>query len=476
MFKKTIFSHIIYINMITVIIGIVFLTVLQSYLWGRYMDYSTEEKLRDNAKAIVHMINKEGTLSNERVRSYLEGFSKSSDYSVFVVDKDGRIALDIVTGEEFNDNTKYISKSYLRGSEYIITGNLDGAFKTDMDIYFAPIMETDASGNASELGEIIISTPQPADSELVGQLLKIAIYSTLVVLAIAFMFAYYSSEKIVQPIKKIGDEAKKFAKGEFGARVNLTKSDCKVKEINDLAETFNNMASELEKFEDVRSNFISDVSHELRTPMTTITGFVDGILDGTIPQDKEKEYLQLVHEECIRLSKLVNSFLDVTRNLNQKIKLEFTDFDINRLITTTVVGMESRIEEKNIKVNIEFCDDTCPVFADKDGIKRVMTNLMDNAVKFTPTEGEILVKLRNLKREISVSVRNSGSGISSEEQKLIFERFYKEDKSRSENKSGTGIGLYIVKSMINAHGKNITVESDGSEYTEFKFTLEKGRM
>ncbi len=476
MFRKSIFSHMMYINMITVVIGTIFLTVLQAFLLTQYMESSSEAKLKEDAKAIVRVVNREGTLSSEHIQSYLEGFAQSSDYSIFIVDKSGRIALEIATGEEFNENTRYIDKSYLRGSEYTLRGTLDGTFKKEMDIYVAPIIETDSEGHRFDLGEIIISTPQPINYTIGNQILRIAVYSTIIVLILAFMFAYYSSGKIVRPIKAIRDGAEKFAKGEFNARVKLSKNDGKVKELNELAQTFNDMASELEHFEEVRNNFVSDVSHELRTPMTTITGFVDGILDGTVPKGKEEEYLKIVHDECIRLSKLVNSFLEVTRNLNQKIELDITNFDINRLITQTVVGFEKAVDEKNIKVDIQLCDEMCIVKADKDSIKRVITNLFDNAVKFTPEKGNIKIEITESQQEVYISVKNTGKGISADEQKLIFERFYKEDKSRSQNKGGTGIGLYIVKSIINRHGKNITVESKENEYTEFKFALHKGKL
>ncbi len=476
MFRKTIFSHMMYINMFTVIIGTIFLTSLQYFLLTQYMTYRNEKNLKEDAQSIVEMVNREGTLGSEHIKSYLEGFAQSSNYSVFVVDTTGRIAIEIAAGEEFNQSTTYIDKSYLRDSEYTLRGTLDGTFKKEMDIYVAPILVTDSDGTVSTLGGIIISTPQPVKQILSNQITRISVSSTLIVLILAFMFSYYSAVNIVRPIKIIGNSAKKFATGEFGERVELPKNDGKITELNELAETFNNMASELEHFEEIRNNFVSDVSHELRTPMTTITGFVDGILDGTVPEGKEKEYLQIVHDECRRLTKLVNSFLETTRNLNQRIELDITNFDINRLITQTVVGFESRVDEKNIKVNIELCDDICVVCADKDAIKRVATNLMDNAVKFTPENGEITISLTEKQQDIDISFKNTGKGIPKEEQNLIFERFYKEDKSRSENKSGTGIGLYIVKSLINRHGKSITVESVPDKYTVFRFSLAKGKL
>lgn len=474
MFRKTIFTHMMYITMITVVIGTIFLTVLQSFLLTQYMKSSSAAKLKKDAQTIVRVVNEEGTLNSKYIGDFLEGFSKSSDYNILIADKSGRIALEIATGEEFNRNTGYIDKSYLRGSEYTLRGTLDGVFKTEMDIYVTPIVQYDENENYSIIGEIIISTPQPTQDAINKQILRIAVYSTTIVLILAFMFAYYSSGKIVRPIKIIGESANKFARGEFEARVNLEKNVSSVKELNELADTFNNMAFELERFEEIRNNFVSDVSHELRTPMTTIAGFVEAILDGTIPKEKEKEYLQIVYDECGRLSRLVNSFLEVTRNLNQKTELEIISFDINRLITQTVKGFEKKIDEKNITVQIRLCDDFCAVKADKDSICRVLTNLLDNALKFTDENGEIIVCVKELPREYEISVRNSGVGFSEEEGRMIFERFYKKDKSRSSNREGTGIGLYIVKSIINRHGKSISATGKEGEYAEFRFTLEKG--
>ena len=476
MFKKTIFGYMMYITMITVVIGTIFLTVLQSFLLTQYIKSNSSARLKKDAQTIVRVVNQEGNLSSEYVKDFLEGFSKSSDYNILIADRSGRIALEIATGKEFNKKIKYIDKSYLRGSEYTLRGTLDGDFKTEMDIYVTPIVQTDKTGEQSILGEIIISTPQPTQNSINTQIMRIAIYSTSIVLILAFMFAYYSSQRIVKPIKIIGESANRFAKGEFESRVKLGKSESSVKELNELADTFNNMAFELEKFEEIRNNFVSDVSHELRTPMTTITGFIEAILDGTIPAEKEEEYLGIVYAECLRLSRLVNSFLEVTRNLNQKAELQISDFDINRLITQTVVAFEKKIDEKNISVNIILCDDFCCVKADKDDIQRVIMNLLDNAVKFTHQNGEIVIKIAERQHEYEISVKNTGKGFSADDGKFIFERFYKQDKSRSDNKEGTGIGLYIVKSILNRHGKSITATGIEGEFAEFVFTLEKGQL
>ena len=239
---------------------------------------------------------------------------------------------------------------------------------------------------------------------------------------------------------------------------------------------FNDMAFHIEKAEDIRNNFISDVSHELRTPMTTIGGFVDGILDGTIPKDRQSDYLVIVKDEIARLSALTNSFLDVTRNSSGKQKLEMTNFDINETIRRTLFNFEQRICEKSLEVDVVFETESCVVKADKDEITRVLTNLIENAIKFTNEGGILRISTGSRQHEVFVSVYNTGCGIAEEDRKLIFERFYKADKSRSLNREGTGIGLFIVKEIINRHGGNISVKSVEGEYAEFIFTLGKGKI
>ena len=199
------------------------------------------------------------------------------------------------------------------------------------------------------------------------------------------------------------------------------------------------------------------------------------MLDDTIPQEKQKEYLKIVYDETTRLSRLVNTFLDISKMQTGRIELRKTNFDINEAIRLTVIGLDSRINEKNIKVTLNFGSDSCFVYADSDSIKRVITNLLDNAVKFTNEQGEIQVSVKPKMQEVFVSVKNTGCGIPEEQRLLIFERLYKVDKSRSVNREGSGIGLYLVKNIIRSHGKNITVNSVEGEYAEFVFSLEKGK-
>ena len=276
-------------------------------------------------------------------------------------------------------------------------------------------------------------------------------------------------------MKNITHTTREFAKGNFAARVAPYTERSEILEISELAEAFNSMAADLEKAEEIKNAFVSDVSHELRTPMTTIGGFVSGILDGTIPADRQEEYLTIVRDEISRLSRLVNTFLDITRLQSDKTIINMTNFDITELIRIAIIGLEQKIEAKNINVELSLEEENCYAYADRDSITRVITNLIDNAVKFTNPDGNITISVTTRQRDIFISVRNTGNGIPKEQLGMIFQRFYKTDKSRSENREGTGIGLYLVKNILNAHGRDITVDSREGEYTEFVFSLAKGK-
>ena len=264
--------------------------------------------------------------------------------------------------------------------------------------------------------------------------------------------------------------SKNLTNGDFRARVKVyNKND----EIGELAETFNDMADSIEKSENMRRSFISDVSHELRTPMTTITGFVQGILDNTIPPDKREIYLNVVLDESKRLSKLISDLLDVSKLESDEVSLELSTFNINELIRLSIISFENKFNEKNLTVNAMFESEIEEVVAEKDSIKRVVTNLLDNAIKFSYHKGIIDISTKRKGNKVYISIKNEGEGISKDDKKTIFERFYKVDKSRSQNKTGVGLGLYIVKRIINKHGEKIWIESEEGKFAEFIFTLKK---
>ncbi len=474
MFGKTIFSRVFFTNLATVLIGIIILASLQMVLMSNYITKQNESTLSKNADSIVGLIS--NGISRESLSSVLNGFSKSSSSHIIVTDVNGYVLVNTKeSGYLQNQSMDSLEMEYLRevlnGRRITFVGTMNGLFSETMFTLEVPVL----SGSGEVHGAVLISVPIPQRRNMLVELFKILLFSALVVILVSFILSYMLSKILANPIKRVSSSAKEFAKGDLSSRVDIDRVDENVTELTELADAFNNMADELEKSEDIRMSFISDVSHELRTPMTTIGGFVDGILDDTIPVEKQKDYLVIVRDEVTRLSRLVNTFLDITRMQTDKVNLVISNFDVNEAIRLIIIGLGSKIDERKLNINLEFESDVCYVRADADKIKMVITNLIDNAIKFTFENGTITIFTRPKGSEIQISVHNTGVGIPEEQQKIIFERLYKVDKSRSINKEGTGIGLYIVKSMLAAHGKDIKVSSKEGEYAEFVFCLERGK-
>jgi signal transduction histidine kinase len=264
--------------------------------------------------------------------------------------------------------------------------------------------------------------------------------------------------------------ANAFGHGDLTARVRLEGSY--TEEIEELALAFNNMASSLQKSEYQRQEFVANVSHELKTPMTTIGGYIDGILDGTIPPQRSRHYMQIVSDETKRLSRLVRSMLDISRLQDQGgiPEEQKTRFDIEECAGQVLINFEPKITAKNLNVEVDIPDFPAYTMANQDYITQVIYNLLDNAVKFCPEEGTLGLTIRLSANKIYVSVSNEGETIPADELPLVFDRFHKLDKSRSQNRDGWGLGLYIVKTIVCSHGEDISVSSKDGK-TEFTFTL-----
>lgn len=474
MFGKNIFSRVLFTNLSTVLIGIIILASLQMVLVNNFISKQIENNISKNADSIVSLIN--NGISRESLESVLTGFSRSSSSHIIITDSEGTMLINTDDSGYWSGREKSIPTDELHdvlaGKRTTSMGTMSGAFNETMFTLEVPIMNNDQN---VVFGAVLVSAPVPQRRSTINEMFKILLFSALVVIVISFILSYLLSKILANPIKRVSTSVKEFAGGNMKSRVEIDRFDENVEELTELADSFNNMADTIERSEDVRMNFISDVSHELRTPMTTIGGFIDGILDGTIPPEKQTEYLKIVKDEVTRLTRLVNTFLDITRMQSDKVNLTMTNFDINETIRLIIIGLGHKIDEKNLDIDLIFDRDVSYVRADADKIKMVLTNLIDNAIKFTYENGKITVRTYPKGNEVWISIHNTGVGIPPEEQKIIFERLYKVDKSRAINKEGTGIGLFIVQSMLAAHGKDIKVESVEGEYAEFTFCLDKGK-
>lgn len=332
-------------------------------------------------------------------------------------------------------------------------------------IYYKPII----NGNYY-YGFIAMVTPLDEIRAPLNRFYFIIWLSAIIAVTVSVIVINMLAQKIlIAPLAEINKAAKRLAKGEVGQRVNINSND----EIEELAESFNIMADSLEKVDNNRREFISNVSHELRSPITSIKGFIAGILDGVIPKDKENYYLNIVYDEIQRLTRLVNELLDLSAMEAGKMKLNIREIEINEIIRTVVMNLENKILEKKLKVEVVFEEKREFVLGDLDRIIQVMTNILDNAIKYSNEGGHIKITTKSKGNKNYISIFNNGLSIQESELNHIWERFYKSDKSRT-NKMSTGLGLPIVREIIAKHGQDIWVqnEKDNSGVT-FTFTLAK---
>ncbi len=308
-------------------------------------------------------------------------------------------------------------------------------------------------------------------SEVMVKIFDYAIIFGILLFIVSIFIARALAKRQSRPVNMLKDAISLVSAGNFEKFVPLELK-------GDLAEVsydFNKMADIIRRQEQTNKEFIGNVSHEIRTPLTIISGFLQGIADGTVPEEKKSEYMAIVIDESKRLTRLVNQLLEIARLESSANPVKLQNFDINSLIKQVIIKFEKNIENKNLNINFSFEENMCAVSADKDGIERVLTNLTENAVKFADVGGYIKVSTVTAGGKVQIRIENSGEGIPEEELNNIWNRFHKSDKSRSADKLGVGLGLHIVKNIINQHDEHITVQSMQGEYTRFMFTLSKER-
>lgn len=396
-----------------------------------------------------------------------------SECVILVCDYNGVVVLEV------GDESREISRTKIKANtarqmatspEKFNYSNLDGYFDSNRYNAIAPIV-FEKEDNSSPEGFVIFTTSVAGIRGVQEKIILTLAVSCLWIFALAIVAIHFITDRTITPLKQMSEAAKSYSKGDFSPRIEVRGDD----EISDLARAMNQMASELDAFEKSRSTFFSNVSHDLRTPMTSIQGFIDGILDGTIPPEKQSYYLKIVSDEVKRLSRLVNSLLDISRMESGKIKINKSNFDVCEIARLILISFEEKIDAKKIEIEFDAHDDPSNVFADKDAIYQIIYNLVDNAIKFTNDGGTLRISVIPQGDKYNVTVFNTGIGINKNELEAVFDRFYKSDFSRSLDKTGTGLGLYIVKSKLEAHGESIKVESEFGKNCAFTFTLTKAQ-
>ncbi len=404
---------------------------------------------------------------NNSLQRLIDYSAQNTRADIYVFDMNGMLVG--TTNDKFTDKSYHLPETalttILTAEESYSISTIDGFFDSNhMNDYHVSYVD-------EQPFVVLISMSNYTSVVFTREITIVAITVALWMFLAAMLSLYVISRRTTEPLSEIISAAKNYAKGRFDTKIEYKGQD----EVAELAEAINDMSVALKQMDEVRNSFLGNVSHDLRTPMTTISGFVDGILDGTIPPEKHEKYLNIISQEVKRLSRLVNTLLEVSR-LESGTDLKMSDFNLSETARTVFISLESKISKKNIEISFDSGEEDVYVNADKDIIHRVIFNLMDNAVKFTPDGGNIAIAISMIsdgrkKRKAQFVIRNSGEGISEDELPHVFERFYKTDRSRGLDKSGTGLGLYIAKTAIRNHGEDIYVSSKIGEYTEFGFTL-----
>ena len=494
---KTIFSKLIAIFLLILTVAFAIAGVMLNFFLD---DYVTEEKANtlevaaawvnrvfENYLDLLDVNDYVNVAASELLlRDSLVNYGNYFESYIWIVSQDGYLFrsnwdMPQLIADKYTDETGYIkvqdnNLSKLVQSETTIrtVGDFGGFFKEpyfnehgNIWLTVARSFKYKGSNGNDTMVIIYIHTPVEEVMAVRKKLLMYFAVSGAIAMAAAVILIYFFSGKLSNPLKQIKYAASRISNGEFDKRVNIKSRD----EVGELAKAFNQMAAALQNIEEMRRGFIANVSHELRTPMTSIRGFIEGILDGTIPVEKQNHYLTIVRDETNRLNRLVNDLLDLARMEAGETKLNPTVFDINELLRRSVIKLEALLLEKELAVDADFEEDYMPVKADQDAIERVVYNLMHNAIKFTPAGGKISLTTKKCKDLTEVTVRDTGIGIEPDELDMIWDRFYKSDKSRSRDKTGTGLGLAIARNIINEHGQTIRAESKPGEGTAFVFTL-----
>ncbi|MBQ8995618.1 MAG: HAMP domain-containing histidine kinase, partial [Oscillospiraceae bacterium] len=461
LFKQYFFIFMVTLLTCTALLGLALLTFTG-------VNYTSQRQqllagIVDNAVSIMEKAWTPRGFQEDSLSSLGGHLGDTSDISIYITDVAGTVQM--CTEDECHHGTKapeHAVDQIRKDGSYFSAGYFSGLFRNRGDYVYGAAMRS----GGTIVGYLFATTPVGPLFAYLYETLFSYLFSAGVMMLGAFVVIYTTTLRLTAPLQEMSKAAESFGRGDFSARINVTGND----EIAVLAASFNKMAESLDEFEQNRRSFVANVSHDLRTPMTTIGGYIDGILDGTIPKEEENRYLEIVSGEVKRLSRLTSSLISAMRVEEQKQDLNLVSVDAWELILNIMFNLEGRIEEKKLYVP-DFETEELYVSADKDMLHQVVYNLIDNAVKYTPVGGELLVTAQKDGKYALISVQNSGNGIAPEEQPFIFERFYKTDKSRGLDRNGTGLGLYIVKMLTTGMGGDVTVESDGESYTKFTVKL-----
>lgn len=487
---KSVFSK--YITVLSLIIFVSFLllssiiaSIINEYAWDEktsdlkrtsewaaaVLNFGFSESTEDAPDDFLEHMNREAWLRVERYAKEREGLS------VFLTAPDGRV---LFFSQEMDglvpdivdvDILKNIAILQAQDDMSVMTNEVQ-AVLGGKELVCARAVTYDRPDGRGILGYVFVCTTDVETGGVISNTNQTILISCLWVMLAMLVAVYFITERVLEPVRRMSRAAQNYAKGDFATRIEVVGQD----EITELANAFNHMADSLEHLEKMRNSFLANVSHDLRTPMTSIAGFIDGIREGAIPPEKQPYYLDLIDTEIHRLSRLVSSILDISRLDSGERKFRFDKCDLCETARLVLISFEQRIEEKKLQIGFETDEDAMYTLADGDALHQVIYNLCENALKFSYEGGALRIGVAYEEGDmLRLTVYNEGSGIPEEDLPFVFERFYKSDKSRGLDKTGVGLGLSIVRGIIEAHSGSISVQSEAGKYCQFTVLLPRYR-
>lgn len=446
------------------VIGLSFL-----YLFDRYAQDHQKQSLDDTAQSVTELVQSYSAtyLNSWEFRTNLAVAARASDNDIVICNGEGVVCICME-----RSNCEHLGKRLDSDTvDTLFQGEKAKLNKAVSTLYGDERMASAIAvlnNDGSRLCIVVVSVQKAAITALTGKMLRVFLLAAVLILVAALLAIPIFTRREARPIQEMAAAARQIAHGNLDVRVPTGNEN---EELEELAVAFNNMTLALKNSETIRNEFVANISHELKTPMTTIAGYLDGMLDGTIPPEKYRYYMELVSTEARRLSRLVRSMLDISRLRDQGIPADQkTNFDICEAAGQALLCFEQRINQKKLNVEIDMPDEGLTIHAAQDSVTQVLYNLIDNAVKFVNEGGTLSVRIRRHGNSAMISVGNTGKTIPPEELPLVFDRFHKIDKSRSNDRDGWGLGLYIVKTIVLAHGEDVYVTSQDGK-TEFTFTM-----
>jgi signal transduction histidine kinase len=469
LFTRLMVTYFVIIVVTLIILGLLLSTFFLDYTYSK----KTQELIREarELNPYIEMYSL-GLINKGALYNYFTVIDRFLNTTVWVSDGLGYIWIAYSTSKEDEEKWKEQQLTeeefiqVLKGNTITKTGKFGGRFDVPVLTIGVPLRI-----NNKIRGAIFLHSPVQGIKRTLYDIYINIWWAAFVSAVLSIVLLYWTSRRVSKPLIQMNHISREFAQGNFKRRVKVVTKD----ETGQLAINFNAMADSLEQLELMRRSFVANVSHELRSPLTSIMGYIQGVLDKTIQWEEQDKYLEIALSEAQRLNKLINELLNLSQIESGQFPLKIAVFDVNEQLRRVLISQEERINKKNIEIEVDFQDEHCWVEGDPDRIQQVILNLVDNAIKYNYENGKLMLKTWKHREKAYVKIQDKGPGIPKEDIVHIWERFYQTDKSRSTKDRGTGLGLSIVKKIIEEHGQNIWVNSRVGVGTAFIFSLKAAK-